>query len=566
MKKLFILSSFLLLVGESIFAQHPAAKRLMEQTPMLVKYHNTPMLINPNQTNAQAISNETLVLKTYTVSNIGKHYLYQQMHDGLPVYGAYLKINTNKKGDVLNSFSTLVDVTSLNIESGDISNHQYWIVSDNELLLAKANQEGHLFTLKQQDGTTLYEKDKRLFFTDTIVKARVFNPDPLATAGVTYGQGGTYRNFNDSDYALLNNQRKWVSFPAQYNNGSFLLRNKYAAITDIKFPNHVPSTSTTDTFDFTRKQIGFKEVMAMYHISQVQAYIQGLGFKTLVNYQLKVDPHSSNADQSYFTYDPDTSLHFGLGGVPDAEDADVIVHEYTHAISHSLNPSDAIGTERRAIEEAICDAMCCAYSKKTNPFLWRNIFGWDGHNEFWNGRDGASNKTYSDKIGDFYSDSEIWSSAMNNLMEKMGEDAVIKLILSIIPQLTPNSTMPQAAQLMYDTDSIINNSQNRWLLAEEFVNRKLGNFYTGVKEFVLDEKMSIYNTFGFANGTAPASVKLNQNGTFDVKLFDINGKLILSKNNINQLELKPQDYGLGMYVLNVTYNGQTDYLKLIRQQ
>ena len=117
MKKLFILSSFLLSVGASVFAQHPAAKRLMEQTPLLVKHQNIPVLINPNPTHAQATGNETLVLKTYTESNVGKHYLYQQMHDGLPIYGAYLKVNTNKKGDVLNSFSTLVDVTSLDIVS-----------------------------------------------------------------------------------------------------------------------------------------------------------------------------------------------------------------------------------------------------------------------------------------------------------------------------------------------------------------------------------------------------------------------------------------------------------------
>jgi uncharacterized protein YxeA len=566
MKKLFILSSYLLSVGASVFAQHPAAERLTEQTPTLVKHQNIPMLINPIQTNAQATSNETLVLKTYTESNIGKHYLYQQMHDGLPVYGAYLKVNTNKKGDVLNSSSTLVDISKLNIASGNILNFNYWVVSDNDLLLAKSQQIGHTFTLKQQDGTILYEKDKRLFFTDTIVKARVFNPDPLTTAGVTYGKDGTYRNFNDSDYALLNDQRQWVTFPAQYDNGLFHLKNKYAAITNLRSPNHTPSTSTTDTFDFTRKQIGFKEVMALYHVSQLQNFIQGLGFNNLVNYQLKIDPHSSNADQSFFSYDPDTSLNFGLGGVPDAEDADVIVHEYTHAISHSLNPSDALGTERRAIEEAICDAMCCAYSKRINPFLWKNIFSWDGHNEFWNGRNGASTKTYDNRIGDFYSDSEIWSSAMNNLIEKMGEDALIKLMLSMIPQLAPNSTMPQAAQLMYDTDSIINNSQNRWLLAEEFVNRKLGDFYTGVKELALNENISIYNTFGFANGTAPASIKPNQNGTFDMQLFDINGKLILSKNNINQLELNPQDFGLGMYVLHLTYNGQIGYLKLSRQQ
>ena len=321
---------------------------------------------------------------------------------------------------------------------------------------------------------------------------------------------------------------------------------------------------TTDTFDFTRKQIGFKEVMALYHISQVQAYVKSLGFNNLVNYQLSVDPHSSNADQSYFSYDPDTSLHFGLGGVPDAEDADVIVHEYTHAISHSLNPTDAIGTERRALEEAICDAMCCAYSKKNNPFLWKNIFGWDGHNEFWNGRNGASPKTYENKVGDFYSDSEIWSSAMNNLIEKIGEDIVIKLLLNLIPQLSPNTTMPQAAKIMYDIDSIINNSNYRWVLAEEFVARKLGDFYTGTNEVLFNKQISLLNTYDFSNGIGNASIKINQTGTFNVQMYDVNGHVILSRNNINQLDLNPTDFGVGMYLLYLNYNGKTAYVKVFR--
>lgn len=566
MKKVTLFSSILFTISASVFAQHPAAKRLMEQTPLAVQSQLLPAQFNQQKQVLNTSSDKNLVLKTYTESNIGKHYLYQQMHEGVPVYGAYLKVNTNKKGEVISSFSTLVDVNALNVELSNTSNHNYWVVSDNNLLPATAYKNGHEFTLKQNDGTVLYQKDNRLFFTDTLIKARVFNPDPLTTAGVTYGKDGTYRNFNDSDYTLLNEQRKWVTVPARFDAGAFHLKNKYAAITDIKSPNSTPSTSTTDTFDFTRKQLGFKEVMALYHISEVQTYIKSLGFNNLVNYQLRVDPHSSTADQSYFSYDPDTALHFGLGGVPDAEDADVIVHEYTHAISHSLNPTDAIGTERRALEEAICDAMCCAYSKRINPFLWKNIFGWDGHNEFWNGRNGSSTKTYENKVGDFYSDSEIWSSAMNNLSEKIGEDIVIKLLLNVIPQLTPNTTMPQAAKIMYDTDSIINNSTYRWVLAEEFVARKLGDFYTGVNEVMLDKNISIINTLGFANGTSNASIKLNQTGTFNVQMYDVNGRLVLSKNSINQLDLNPHDFGLGMYILHIDYNGQNGYLKVSRQQ
>ncbi|MBP9688449.1 MAG: T9SS type A sorting domain-containing protein [Bacteroidia bacterium] len=565
MNKLIIISSILCLTLSTVNAQHNATTRLQQQAPTSI-YLNALPIDNNIVTSAQNATNSTqnLVLTNYSESKIGKHYLYQQMHNGVAIYGAYLKVNTNKKGQILNSFSTLIDVAKLNIEQTPVGINSYWVVSDENLLAASAQKQGYNFTLKQADGTVLYQTETRKYYTDTTIKAMVFNPDPLTTAGVTYGQNGTYKNFNDSDYVLLNSQRQWVTLPARFDSGKFILANKYAAITDLKSPNAAPVTSLNDTFEFTRKQLGFKEVMAMYHISQVQAYIQSLGFNDLVNYQLKVDAHSGNADQSFFSYEPDTSLNFGLGGVPDAEDADVIVHEYTHAISHSLNSENTIGTERRAIEESICDVMSCAYSKRLNPFRWRNIFSWDGNNDYWSGRNGASTKTYLNKVGDYYSDSEIWSSAMNNLIEIIGEDEVLKLLFNVIPQLAPNSTMPQAAQLMYDTDSIINNGINRWLLAEEFVARKLGDFYTNTNEYLLENNFIIANTLAFASGTDLASIKLKQTGTFNVQIFDANGRSVLNQNTVDEVRLNPANYNTGIYLAHITYKGKTTYFKLIR--
>ncbi len=565
MKKLSIISSVFCLTLNAAMAQHSASTRLQNQVPTSISIDALPTDNNKNISALNANnSNSNLVLTNYSESNIGKHYLYQQMHNGFAIYGAYLKVNTNKKGQTLNNFSTLVDVAKLNVQQTPVGTNSYWVVSDDNLAAATAQKQGYNFILKQADGTILYQTETRKFYTDTTIKAMVFNPDPLTTAGVIYGQNGTYKNFNDSDYVLLNKQRQWVTIPARYDSGRFVLANKYAAITDLKFPNSAPATSLNDTFEFTRKQLGFKEVMALYHISQVQAYIQSLGFNNLVNYQLKVDAHSGNADQSFFSYEPDTSLNFGLGGVPDAEDADVIVHEYTHAIAHSLNSDNTIGTERRAIEEAMCDVMSCAYSKRINPFRWRNIFSWDGNNEYWNGRNGSSTKTYLNKVGDFYSDSEIWSSSMNTLSEKLGEDYTIKLMLSIIPQLAPNSTMPQAAQLMYDADSILNNGLYRWVLAEEFVARNFGDFYTNTKEYLLENNFIIANTLAFANGTDLATIKLKQAGTFNVQIFDANGRSVLNQNKTDLVSLNPANFNTGIYLAHITYKGKTTYFKLIR--
>jgi hypothetical protein len=507
-----------------------------------------------------------LVLKHVTESNIGRHYFYEQQHAGIPVYGCYLKISTNHNGRLLSSFHTLIKISDYSIEkTAAAQTGEYWVVYGNSLIKARAQQTGYEFTLKQADGNVLYAQDKRLFYTDTMARALVFNPDPLTTAGVMYGKDGTYRHFNDSDYALLNDQRQLKTFPVRFNNDTFFLANKYCIIKEMEAPVHTPSTSITGQFMFTRGQVGFKEVMAIYHIYAIQQYLQGLGFTNLVNYQLKVDPHASTADQSFFSYsNGDTTLKFGLGGVPDAEDADVIAHEYTHAISFSLNADGITSTDRRAIEEGLCDALSCVYSKKQSTYNWRNIFGWDGHNEFWDGRNGSSTKTYDNKIGDVYSDSEIWSSAMNNLAETIGEDVMIKLLLSAIPQFTPNTTMPQAAHLMYNADSIIYNKTHQGYLALEFNARKFDSFPVGLNDVLLDRNFSIRNTFAFASGTDHASITLKQGGLFDIAIYNLNGSMVFSQTVNNTIGLNPADFKAGIYFLKIRYAGREGYYKLVK--
>lgn len=492
----------------------------------------------------------------------GYHYFYRQVYQGLPVYGAYLKVNTDHAGRIISSYHTLVHTGELKIEA-PAADQQYWVVNENRLLAAQAGSEGSFFTLSRPDGSLLYSQDQRLYYTDTMVKGMVFNPDPLTTAGVVYGQNGTWRNFNDSDYALLNDQRVLKSFPATLQNDTFYLANRYCRIKDIDSPFFPATTSTNGEFNYTRSQSGFKEVMALYHIYALQLYVQGLGFNE-VNYQLKVDPHAGYADQSYFSHsEGDTILRFGIGGVPDAEDADVIVHEYTHAISFSLSPEGVESNDRKAIEEGSCDAMACAYSRKLSTYRWRTIFTWDGYNEFWNGRDGSSSKTYENRIGSYYSDSEIWSSAMNNLMEVLGEDVVIRLLLASFPQFTRTTSMPQAARIMYETDSIINNKVNQGYLALEFNYRKFDSFPVGLNDVAFDRHFSITNTLAFAQGSGNAVLSLKQGGSMTVEVCDLNGRIV-ERLSGNQVMFDPAGFAPGIYILNVRSANASGYFKLAR--
>src|SRR4029453_2133261 len=90
-------------------------------------------------------------------------------------------------------------------------------------------------------------------------------------------------------------------------------------------------------FLFTRKQRAFKEVMVYFHIDRVQRYIQTLGSTNANNRTISVNIDGLRADNSFYT--PATKgLTFGTGGIDDAEDAEIILHEYGHSIQDNQVP------------------------------------------------------------------------------------------------------------------------------------------------------------------------------------------------------------------------------------
>ena len=91
--------------------------------------------------------------------------------------------------------------------------------------------------------------------------------------------------------------------------------------------------------------------MAYYWITEAQKYIHSLGFGES---RLPIDNRPQNvrinqwgADNSFATDHPKNELRFGKGGVDDAEDAEVILHEYGHAIHFSQNFAVRLGRGRR---------------------------------------------------------------------------------------------------------------------------------------------------------------------------------------------------------------------------
>ncbi|MGN6175635.1 MAG: hypothetical protein ACTHPS_22200 [Streptosporangiaceae bacterium] len=120
--------------------------------------------------------------------------------------------------------------------------------------------------------------------------------------------------------------------------GSGFLKGDYAAVVS---ETGKPAFSATNTFRYTRHQDEFEQVMAYYSVTQAQRYIHSLGFgesrRPIDDRPQAVRINQFGQDNSFATDHPKDELRFGKGGVDDAEDAEVILHEYGHAIHFAQN-------------------------------------------------------------------------------------------------------------------------------------------------------------------------------------------------------------------------------------
>ena len=216
-------------------------------------------------------------------------------------------------------------------------------------------------------------------------KGRVFDPDPKTTLNDDTLTDGTAPEQFETAYFIYDLPEVTLT------DGVYSLRSPWVEINDFDTPSVAPATTTDGNWLFTRGQGGFDDTNVFYHLDANQRYIQSLGFKEETGIQygmIRADANGAGgADNSY--YSPTTnSVSFGHGGVNDSEDADVVLHEYAHAIHFSINENWG-GPDAGGIGEGFGDYWAGSYSLNTdngNTFFPNRVFTWDGHNEFWPGR------------------------------------------------------------------------------------------------------------------------------------------------------------------------------------
>lgn len=421
---------------------------------------------------SQILVSQKLHLEQYTESPIGYHYLYHPTHNHLPVFNQWVKINTIHDNQY-EYYTHNTNFTPINIEK------PYQIIKNTEGYLLqfgnyiKVNQQqvlcdnGKAFTIyKDEFNTIIHSTADFLNIKDSVGFGNVFMPDPLTSSQQVYS--GNYIDNADATNPSLDQELYNVQLELFFENDTFFLENEHVKITNHSSPDIQPQKSTQNNFNFNRSQNGFEEVNAIYHITRFAHYFKDtLGFSNLVSYQIPVDVYAlGNADASEFirTTNP-PRLNFGTGGVDDAEDADVIIHEYTHALSNSAAPATLSGSERFALEEGIADYFAAAYSKDIDDFNYKNIFSWDGHNEFWNGRTLNHNKNYlTDLTNNRYSDGEIFAAYLMEIRNQIPDTTADKIFIQSIYSWFPEMTFKDAHNLILQADTALNNSSNSQII------------------------------------------------------------------------------------------------------
>ena len=279
--------------------------------------------------------------------------------------------------------------------------------------------------------------------------ATVFYPNPVQQLG-----DQTLTDRKDADYAALQPAYRTVTLTDLDGSGS--LAGRYVA---VKSETGKAAQATNGNFSpYHRDADQFEQVMGYYWVTTAQHYIQHLGFGSALSpvnqrqIELRIDQYGG--DNSFFR-DDKANITLGRGGVDDAEDAEVIVHEYGHSVQDGQVTGFGTTLESGAIGEAFGDYLAVSVTSwatgkptktpeacvadwdstsytSTSPHCLRRLDGTKHYPE--------------DVVGEVHADGEIWSRALWDIRQQLGDTEASTLIIDAQFAFTPDITFRAAAQ------------------------------------------------------------------------------------------------------------------------
>lgn len=307
-------------------------------------------------------------------SLLGTHTWYQQTYRGLPVLGGYYATHTDTAtGSVVTQDGRLPvggapseapavgrdrAQTSVTGRLGGLPTRSDLAIVPGErarLAWVVYTETAHGTTRTVIDADSGVSLKEESAVKDVNGSGRVFDPNPVVAL-----QNESLRDNGNRDSATFTPAYKTVTL-TQLTSGITTLKGLYA--------NNASSgavTSSSRTYNFNRSQAGFEQVMGYYSITTAQEYIHSLGFTDVNNSAQRYRTTGLTDDNSF--YDPSNDrITFGTGGVDDAEDEEVIWHEYGHAIQDDQVPGFGSTDEAGAIGEGFGDYWAFTMSVAKSP-------------------------------------------------------------------------------------------------------------------------------------------------------------------------------------------------------
>jgi len=435
-----------------------------------------------------------------TTQRQGRHFSvvrFEQRQQGLPVYGSDIAVSVMPNGRVVyvaNSAVAGVATVANTADKTDLDAtaiaKQYLGVSGASQQMAErmvyvdggtsrlvwrvtvVAQEGPRgeweLLVDAQSGEVVRAQDISAYDTGT---GTIHTPDPLSYARVAYGTAG-YVDGNNADTPELTAALVPVTLDdITLSGGNYTLSGPYAVCEDWDTPHDAgcPSQPSSD-FSVTRSALTFDAVMGYWHISSYLKYVnETLGVPAMPVHHtggVHYDPHGfQGADNSQFVSGTE-KLTFGAGGVDDAQDADVLIHELGHAIHYFVTGGHLSQTE--GLSEGVGDYNGAAWSRDfpnqwtpaDTAYYW--IYSWDGHNPFWSGRvlNYELNHTYAQaRNQEIHTAGQYWSSCNLLARDVLGGQIFDKAYFEGLSMTGASTNQKDAAQAVINAAATLGYSQ-----------------------------------------------------------------------------------------------------------
>lgn len=361
-------------------------------------------------------------------------------------------------------------VHRVNMEMNDLPGEWEAFVDANTGEMLKLEDISHYRKDKSAKGTAA-----SALMVDGV--GNVFDPDPLTTARAAYG--GSYVDGSDANAAVLTAELKSRTLLGITNSGgTHSLVGPWAEIIDFEAPNKGLFTQASSTFNFDRADDAFEAVNTYYHIDNTMRWLNTTLGLNIRPYQypggVQFDPSGFNgADNSHYL-SGSGRLAFGEGGVDDAEDADVIVHELGHGL-HDWVTSGGL-SQVNGLSEGTGDYIAASYSRARGSWTTADAayywtFNWDGHNPFWDGRILNTSAVYPGGLsGQIHTDGQIWATANMKIWDDIGREKSDKAFWSGLAMTNSGTNQNDAANAVFAASGTLGYSfAERTAIRDRFV-------------------------------------------------------------------------------------------------